>query len=141
LPDVCNGCIFEDKVCCLVLVAFLFYCATFVILIFFDTLHYDLIFQLTYQKYTYKNNKWEKIEFTYNHERQWHLKLTVLSLKSNEKNTPAKHIHCIYFRIVISPFLSTKLKLKFIKILWRSKSWKQKNSLRKWYKSVFDRSN
>jgi hypothetical protein len=31
------------------------------------------------QKHTYKNNKWEKIEFTYNHERQWHLKLTVIA--------------------------------------------------------------
>ena len=60
-------------------------CANFIILIFFDTLHYDLIFQLTYQKYTYKNSKWEKIEFTYNHERQWHLKLTVLSLKTKQQ--------------------------------------------------------
>jgi hypothetical protein len=32
-----------------------------------------------------KNNKWEKIEFTYNHERQWHLKLTVLSLKTKQQ--------------------------------------------------------
>ena len=79
---------------------FLFYCANFVILIFFDTLHYDLIFQLMYQKHTYKNNKWEKIEFTYNHERQWHLKLTVLSLKTKQQTLSSTEESIIDWSVV-----------------------------------------